>query len=219
MITIINFKTYPAASGKKAVVLARICDKIARAKKHAVALAVQAYDIAAVSSAVQIPVLAQHIDAMDPGAHTGWMAAASAKNAGAIGSLLNHSEHPISLSEIKKTIIKLRENKLLSIVCAPTAAMVKKIAALKPDVVAFEPPELIGNKDISVATAKPDVIAQAVEVSKKSGIPLIVGAGVHSAQDVKKCLSLGAVGIAVASDVMNSSDPRKELLDLTEGFK
>ena len=94
----------------------------------------------------------------------------------------------------------------------------EKITSLNPDFISYEPPELIGNKDTSVATAKADVIAQAVEISKKSGIPLIVGAGVHSALDVKKCLSLGAVGIAVASDVMNALDPKKELLDLTEGF-
>ena len=95
----------------------------------------------------------------------------------------------------------------------------EKITSLNPDFISYEPPELIGSKDISVATAKPDVIAQAVEISKKSGIPLVVGAGVHSAQDVKKCLSLGAVGVAVASDVMKALDPKKELLDLTEGFR
>lgn len=211
MITIINFKTYPAASGKKAVVLARICDKIARAKKHAVALAVQAYDIAAVSSAVQIPVLAQHIDAMDPGAHTGWMAAASAKNAGAIGSLLNHSEHPISLSEIKKTIIKLRENKLLSIVCAPTAAMVKKIAALKPDVVAFEPPELIGGNK-SVSGTKPREVKNAVKAA--NGIPLLCGAGIKTRADVLKAQELGVQGILISSGIVNAKSPKKVLKEL-----
>jgi len=37
--------------------------------------------------------------------------------------------------------------------------------------------------------------------------------------DVKKSIELGAAGIAVASDIVKSADPRKELLDLVEGFK
>jgi len=30
---------------------------------------------------------------------------------------------------------------------------------------------------------------------------------------------LGAVGVAVATDVVKAEDPKKELLDLAEGFK
>jgi triosephosphate isomerase len=90
---------------------------------------------------------------------------------------------------------------------------------LKPTYAAYEPPELIGSKTTSVSKAKPDVIVKAVALSKEAGIPLIVGAGVSSAKDVKTCIELGAVGVAVASDVVVANDPKKELLDLTEGFK
>ena len=37
--------------------------------------------------------------------------------------------------------------------------------------------------------------------------------------DVRKSLELGAVGVAVASDIVKSEDPKKEILDLIEGFK
>ncbi len=90
---------------------------------------------------------------------------------------------------------------------------------LKPTYVAYEPPELIGSKTTSVARAKPEVIAKAVKLSKEKRIPLVVGAGISSMEDVKKSLELGAVGVGVASDVVKAKNPKKELLDLTEGFK
>jgi len=46
-----------------------------------------------------------------------------------------------------------------------------------------------------------------------------VGAGIHELTDVKKSMELGAVGVAVATDIVKAVDPKKELLDLVEGFK
>ena len=59
----------------------------------------------------------------------------------------------------------------------------------------------------------------AVETAKTHNLPLIVGAGIHSRDDVKKSLELGATGIAVAKDILKAENPKKELLDLVEGFK
>ena len=92
------------------------------------------------------------------------------------------------------------------------------VRSLNPDFLAYEPPELIGGT-ISVATSQPEIIAKASVITKEAGIPLIVGAGINSCNDVKKSLEFGAVGVAVASDVIKSSNPRDELMDLTEGFK
>ena len=91
--------------------------------------------------------------------------------------------------------------------------------SLNPTYIAYEPPEFIGRSDISVATAKQGIIASAFELSKWAGVPLVVGAGVHSREDVRKCLELGAVGVAVAKDILMAQDPEAEVLDLAEGFK
>ena len=48
---------------------------------------------------------------------------------------------------------------------------------------------------------------------------MLVGAGIHTAQDVKKAIELRAVGILVSSAVVLAKDSKKILLDLTEGFK
>jgi triosephosphate isomerase len=70
-----------------------------------------------------------------------------------------------------------------------------------------------------VAQGHPDIVLKAVEIAKMKGIPLIVGAGIHSQEDVRKSVQMGATGIAVATYVVKSSDPRKSILGLAEGFK
>jgi thiamine monophosphate synthase len=56
-------------------------------------------------------------------------------------------------------------------------------------------------------------------LTKVTNTSLIVGAGVHSRDDVEVAVKLGAVGIAVATDIVKASDPKKELEDLVAGFK
>ena len=47
---------------------------------------------------------------------------------------------------------------------------------------------------------------------------LIVGAGIKSANDVRASIEFGAVGVAVASDIVTAGDPKKEIIDLASGF-
>ena len=215
----INFKTYKSGTGEEALDMAKIVDEVSHTSEVKIVSVVQALDIREVVLEVSTEVWSQKIDPVEFGASTGSILPEAVIDDGAVGTFLNHSENRLSIFEdLSKAHDRAKEVGLKTLIFAKDIEELLKITSLNPDFISYEPPELIGNKDISVATAKPDVIAPVVEISKKSGIPLIVGAGVHSAQDVKKCLSLGAVGIAVASDVMNSSDPRKELLDLTSGF-
>ncbi|KKR54986.1 MAG: Triosephosphate isomerase, partial [Candidatus Woesebacteria bacterium GW2011_GWF1_40_24] len=93
------------------------------------------------------------------------------------------------------------------------------VAELKPTFVAYEPPEFIGSTETSVTKAQPEIISQAADVARSSGEPLIVGAGVSSMEDIKKSLELGAVGVAIATAVVKSPDPKAKLLELVEGFK
>jgi triosephosphate isomerase len=102
-------------------------------------------------------------------------------------------------------------------VCA-CAADVKEaiaLAALGPDFVAVEPPELIGG-DVSVTSADPEIVsgtARAVrDVSASVGI--LCGAGVKSGSDVSKAIELGTSGVLLASGVTKSADPVASLKDL-----
>jgi triosephosphate isomerase len=74
----------------------------------------------------------------------------------------------------------LRGLNMKSLVFASDIEELKKVLVLKPDFVSYEPPELIGSRDKSAVTERPEVISEAVELSKKESVPLIVGAGIHS---------------------------------------
>ncbi|VVB81890.1 Triosephosphate isomerase [uncultured archaeon] len=207
MLTIVNFKAYKSSTGEKAIKLAKICSKFKN-----VAVAVQTADIFA-TACTKTPVLAQHVDAIEYGAKTGWILPESCQQMGAIGSLVNHSEHKLTLPEIKKTIERLRKLKMISVACASTPEMAMKIAKFKPDVIAIEPPELIGG-NISVSEAEPEVITRTTH--KIKNIPILCGAGVHTRKDVEHALKLGAKGILVAHAVTNAKNPAKALKELIE---
>lgn len=210
---IVNFKTYKEGTGSKGVVLAKICAEVSAKTKKNIIIAVQAADIYRISKAVRIPVIAQHIDVKGYGSHTGAVTAEDVKESGAVGTLINHSERRIGLRKIKEAVLRAKENGLISVVCSPTARYEKKIIGLKPDFIAVEPPSLIGGK-ISVSKAKPELIKKSYNVLKGSKTRLIVGAGIHTKQDVATSIKLGAKGVLVASGIVKAKNPKKVLMEI-----
>ncbi len=216
----VNFKTYEEGSGQKALGLVRVLEEVAQASQIKIIPVVQIIDAEGVVNSTKLEVWIQHIDPISYGAHTGWTLPEEAVRIGVRGVFLNHSEHKFDdWDALTKALAKCFEVDLKTLVFAGDIEELKKVLLFKPTLVAYEPPELIGSTETSVAEAKPDIISQAAELAKAAGIPLIVGAGVHSRDDVKKSLELGAVGVAVATDVVKAENPKAELLDLTEGFK
>tara|TARA_B100001079_G_scaffold268126_1_gene277949 strand:- start:1334 stop:1915 length:582 start_codon:yes stop_codon:yes gene_type:complete len=176
---------------------------------------VSAFDLSAVvSAAPDLEVWCQHLDPVGFGSNTGWLHPATAIERGASGTLVNHAEHKVSLEHVAMLLEQVPEG---FEVCA-CAADVKEaiaLAALGPDFVAVEPPELIGG-DVSVTSADPEIVsgtARAVrDVSASVGI--LCGAGVKSGSDVSKAIELGTSGVLLASGVTKSADPVASLKDL-----
>lgn len=214
-VIIINFKTYRSCIGEKAVEFAKHCENVAKETGASIAVAVSAPDISRVSSAVSIPVFAQHIDDSGFGSNTGNILAEVVKENGAVGTLINHSEKRIPKEVIEGAVKRAKENGLTVVVCAKDDDEGKELAAFDPDFIAVEPPELIGG-DISVSTSQPELIKGSVE---KIGSNVLVGAGVKNAQDVKIAIELGSVGILVASGITKAEDPEAALKDLVEELK
>lgn len=213
-VVIVNFKTYPSSTGQNAVRLAKICEKVAFETGADIRVAVSAPDIYPVFQGVSIPVYAEHIDPYTPGKHTGSVLPEMIKAAGAVGTLLNHSEHKLTLKELEESLRRASQLGLATVVCAPTHVKAEKIARMKPDFVAVEPPELIGG-DVSVSSAKPDLITKSVKaVKEKHNVKLLVGAGIKHKNDVIKALELGADGILVSSGVTTAPNPEQALKDL-----
>ena len=205
---VVNFKTYMEATGKRAIELAKVAEDVSRETGVTIIVAPQFTDIEPVSKTVDIPVFSQHMDAVKPGAHTGHVLAEAVKSAGAEGSLLNHSERRINPPEIAKSVKLCAEADLRCLVCADRTEASVGIAKMIPDMIAIEPPELIGT-GISVSKARPELITESVNEIRRlnSRVKVLCGAGVTSAEDVSKALDLGSEGVLVASAVVKSKDP------------
>ena len=219
-LIVLNFKTYREATGQAAIRLAEICEDISNEYSIKIIVAPQIADIRAIVEAVETPVYAQHVDGVGHGGFTGHITAASLQAAGAIGSLINHSERRLKLAEIEASIAACRATGLSTIVCTNNIATTRAAASMRPDFVAVEPPELIGS-GIPVSKADPEVVRGSVDAVKKiePGVGVLCGAGITHGEDLKAALELGSVGVLLASGIVKSKDQRKALEDLVIGAK
>jgi len=217
---IVNFKTYSEATGRRAVTLAKKAEKVSDETNVSIGVAPQFADISAVAEAVGIPVLAQHIDPIKPGSYTGHVLAESIKEAGAVGTLINHSERQLKLSDIHEAIEITIRNDLLSVVCANNPNISVAVATLKPDIIAVEPPELIGT-GIPVSKAKPEVVTDTVRLVREVNpkVTILCGAGISRGEDVAVALKLGTQGVLVASGIVKAKDPYAVLCEFAEATK
>jgi len=214
-IIAINFKTYSQATGEKALKIAKAAEKVYKETGITIVVAPQLADLYRIAQEVEIPVFAQHIDPIKPGSYTGHVLPEAVKEAGAVGTILNHSENRMILADLEAAIRRAEEVDLITMVCSNNPKVSAAVAALDPDYVAVEPPELIGT-GIPVSKAKPEVITDTVELVKKVNpdVKVLCGAGISTGEDVKKALELGTVGVLLASGVTKAKDPEKAIWDL-----
>lgn len=207
---IVNFKAYREATGEKSEKLSEQCLKASKSSGEKVISAPQHTDMGRVKG----DVFGQHLDPVEPGSHTGHTTAEALKAAGASGTLINHSEKRIDPEKIRKSVERAEEKGLTSVVCAQSPEECEKFSKFNPDFVAFEPPELIGG-DISVSSARPELIQEAVERSK---VDVLTGAGIKNREDVEKSVELGCKGVLVASAVVKAKNSYEEIMELTKGL-
>jgi triosephosphate isomerase (TIM) len=213
----VNFKTYIEATGKRGVELAKIADQVSRDSGVTIAVAPQFTDLKTVTEAVEIPVFSQHIDPIKPGAHTGYVLAEAVKAAGASGTILNHSEKRIKISEIEEILSLARVSDLSTLVCTDTPGVSAAVASLGPDIIAIEPPDLIGT-GVAVSKARPELITNSIKRIRtiNSSVDILCGAGVSTAEDVGKALELGTRGVLVSSSVVKGTNPSQLLENMTD---
>ncbi|MHC1604916.1 MAG: triose-phosphate isomerase [Candidatus Methanofastidiosia archaeon] len=215
----VNFKAYEAVCGSKGLRLAEICEGVSDETGVQIIVAPQMVELSLVATRIRIPVWAQSADAVSPGGRTGHTTIDAISGAGAKGVLINHSECRKKMFDIDYLIKLCREKKIKSCVCTNNLEVSLAAAAMDPDFVAIEPPELIGG-DVSVTTADPEIVRSTVEKVRKINrkIGVLCGAGVKNSQDVRKAIELGTCGVLLASGVVKASNPKKVLLDLASGF-
>jgi len=218
-VIIVNLKTYKQGYGKKGLDLLRMLEKVGASHKGQVAVAAGPADITLFSRETSIPIFSQHIDPVGHGAYTGHVLPESVKEAGAVGTLINHSERRLTLADIEAAISRAKEAGLITCVCTNNIETSAAVAALGPHYLAVEPPDLIGG-DISVSTAKPEVISGSVEKvhAINKNVLVLCGAGVKNGSDVKKAIELGSSGVLLASGVVKAKDVEAVLKDLLAGL-
>jgi triosephosphate isomerase len=201
---IINYKNYEEISGSKASKLARVAEKIAKKYKVKIAIAPPHHLLTVNYSG---PILAQHTDNVKIGSTTGFVIPELLKKSKISGSLINHSEHRIPSKDIEELVKRLRQLKMISIVCVRDVSEATKYAKLNPDYIAIEPPELIGSGK-AVSTERPELITESAKAVKKAknNTKLLCGAGIISGEDVRKAMELGSSGILVASGIVKAKN-------------
>ena len=212
---IVNFKNYPEVMGEGSVRLAKAAAGLSWEVGIDVVVAPPTPVLYMVAATVKIPVFAQRTELGEQGKSTGHSIPESIKAAGCAGSLLNHSESRIPMDVLRLTVERMKRLGLASCACAETTEEAVEIAALDPEFLAIEPPELIGTGK-AVSTARPELLTGTAEALAEAGYKgsLLCGAGIVTGKDVEAAMRLGTQGILVASSVVKAQDWPSKLREL-----
>jgi len=214
MFILVNLKAYPCDP----IAVAEAAHEVAEESGARIAVSPQASQIQAVSE-TGVETWAQHVSPNQYGSFTGSTLAEAAADAGAVGTLINHSENRLKLADIDSSVQAAERAGLETCVCGNNPRQIAAVSALGPNSVAVEPPELIGGDD-SVSTADPDIVEDAVAAAEgvDESVDVYCGAGVSTGEDVIAAEELGAEGILLASGVAKADDPKEALEDLVSGL-
>lgn len=207
--------------GKKALEFAKAADSISKKYEVPIIFNPQYVDIPKIVEETEnLYIFAQHMDSIEIGRGVGSILPEALKEAGVVGTILNHSERRITLSDISRTIKRADDVGLATFVCADSPKEAAAIAQLNPNIILTEPPELI-------ETGKPvgklfkDIISKTIAMVKKINPEIIIcsGGGIRNADDVKKIIRLGAEATGSTSAILKADDPVKKLEEMIKALK
>lgn len=210
MFVLVNLKAYACDP----VSIADAAASVSEESGVSIGVAPQAAALSAVAD-TGAETWAQHVSPDGHGSHTGSTLAAAVAEAGATGTLLNHSERRLRLADIDASLEVAADAGLSTVVCANNPDQIAAVTSLGPDAVAVEPPELIGT-GTPVSQADPDVVRDAVDAAADvdPDVKVYCGAGISTGEDVVAAGDLGADGVLLASGVAKADDPESALRDL-----
>jgi triosephosphate isomerase (TIM) len=218
---IINFKNYLEIAGEKGMELSKVSEQVSNDTGVDIIISPPQPALSQVCATVKTPVLSQHVDFSKPGSTTGFMVPEIVKSYGAVGSLINHSEHRIdNIDSIRELVNILKNLQMVSIVCVRTPEEAGTIANFNPDFIAIEPPELIGSGK-AVSKENPSIVTKSISavVERSDSSKVICGAGIVDKADVESALRLGAKGVLVASGIIKAKSWYDKIHELASGFK
>lgn len=207
----IGLKGY--AYGADAVRLACAADRLSHELGVTVIFDPQCVDILAIARATRhLLVFAQHMDPLAVGRGAGGVLPEAIREAGAVGTMLNHSERRMTLADINRAIRRADEVGLATMVCADSPEEAAAIALLGADIVLAEPPELIGTSR-SAATEMRGFVERTIELVGRINPEIIVmcSAGIRTPEDVANMVGLGVGGTGSSSGILMAADPLAQM--------
>jgi triosephosphate isomerase len=220
MTLILNLKNYPEVLGDGALRIAGAAARAASQTGAEIIVAPPGPMLALVAAKGRVPVFSQTVGSEAGDRTTGAFIAEAVRAAGAKGAILNHSESPRRLGELRKLVPRMKRLSLQACLCAGTAAQAVRVARLAPEYVAVEPPELIGS-GVSVSKARPELVRRTVARVKDSGFRgrVLCGAGIVTGEDVRRAVELGAEGVLVSSSVVKARDWESKMTELAYSLR
>ena len=211
----VNAKSY--MWGKELLDIALYCEKIAVQNDITVTLNTPFLDIYRISQhCPHVIINAQGVDPIGACGKMGGIVPEALVEAGADVVIINHAARPMTLNEVVKTVKRCKELGLYTFVCADTIDEVKMIATLHPTGIICEETSHIG----SGKTSDVSYIETTTKAIKEydPNIMVMQGAGIKSADDIYRNISLGSESGGGASGVFCSGDPKKAIDNFLQGI-
>ncbi|MCL2832748.1 MAG: triose-phosphate isomerase [Treponema sp.] len=222
MIKVPFFEFGPKAYlyGEKMIGLAEHADRLAAEYDVDIIIDPQTLDIPEMARRCRhIKVFAQHMDPIRAGRGMGSVLPEALKEWGAAGTLLNHTEKRLSLTDLESAVNRAREVGLLSMVCADNPDQAAAIALFAPDSIVVESPLLIGGGERKAGDNSVILEINARIRKINPGIRLLHSAGIKTADDIYNVIASGSDGAGSSSALALAPDPFKMFTDMVAAVR
>ncbi|TKR27883.1 triose-phosphate isomerase [Natronomonas salsuginis] len=204
---LINFKRYEGTAGDAGLDLAQTIEAVGSRTDATFAVAPQTPDVRLLAEETSLPIVAQAIDAVEPGRGNGEISIQAVAAAGADGVLINHPESPDTLTDVEAFVAECASFGLESIVCVDSVEAGRAALAFDPDCLLFETPADIATGRAMTRSHPGRVEAFVAMVDLENPrTRVLLGGGITDAADVADALDSGADAAGAASAFMNADD-------------
>jgi triosephosphate isomerase len=201
--------------GEGVLELARFADVLSAKYEVPIIMTPQYVDIPLlVQETTNLLIFAQHMDPLRVGRGIGSVLPEAIKAAGAVGTLLNHAEKPLSLKVLRATIQRADELGLASMVCAGNLKEVEAVSRMNPNILIAESPDFIGTGRRAAQDRENIQTINQLVWNINPNIRILHAAGISNGKDVYDVIVSGAQATGSTSGVLNAPDPFAMLEDM-----
>lgn len=204
--------------GNKLLEVAKGLDRLSEKYDIDIILDIPDTEIRNIASNVgRLHVYSQHMDSLPVGRGMGRTLPEAVRAAGAVGVVLNHAEHKLTMDEIKEAIKRADEVGLATMVCADSIDEVKAVAKLGPNILVAEPTELIGTGKPADKEYVDEVIRCIRQVNPR--IKPFPSAGISRGEDCYNIIKAGSAASGCSSAIAKAKDPLTLAEEMISGVR